>query len=55
MLSLYAALIRYDVSIYAIIVLFGLFITGSMTMVIRRHVANQVQGDSLHLIGIDKH
>jgi MFS transporter, LPLT family, lysophospholipid transporter len=55
MLSLYAVLIRYDVSIYAIIVLFGLFITGSMTMVIRRHVANQAEGDSLHLIGMDKH
>jgi MFS transporter, LPLT family, lysophospholipid transporter len=55
MLSLYAVLIRYNVSIYAIITLFGLFITGSMVLVIRKHVANQAQGDSLHLIGIDKH
>jgi hypothetical protein len=55
MLSLYAVLIRYNISIYAIIALFGLFITGSMILVIRRHVTNQAQGDSLHLIGIDKH
>jgi hypothetical protein len=55
MLSLYAVLIRYDVSIYAIIVLFGMFITASMVVVIRRHVANQAEGDSLHLIGLDKH
>jgi MFS transporter, LPLT family, lysophospholipid transporter len=55
MLSLYAVLLRYDVSIYKVIVLFGLFITGSMVLVIRHHVANQARGDSLHLIGQDKH
>jgi MFS transporter, LPLT family, lysophospholipid transporter len=55
MLSVYAALIRYDVSINSVIVLFGLFITSSMVLVIRRHVANQAQSDSLHLIGVDKH
>ena len=55
MLSVYALLIRADVPVYAIIVLFGLFISSSMVMVIRRPDANQLKGDSLHLIGMQKH
>jgi MFS family permease len=55
MLAVYSVLIRYGVPINVIIVLFGFFITGSMVLVIRRHVANQAQGDSLHLIGTDVH
>jgi MFS transporter, LPLT family, lysophospholipid transporter len=55
MLAFYSVLIRNSVPINVIIVLFGFFITGSMVLVIRHHVANQAQGDSLHLIGIDKH
>ena len=55
MLAIYSVLIRYSVPINLIIVMFGFFITGSMVVVIRRHVSNQAQGDSLHLIGIDKH
>ena len=55
MLSIYAVLLRYNVSIYTVIVLFGLFLSGSMVLVIRRHNRNQAQGDSLHLIGQAKH
>jgi hypothetical protein len=55
MLALYATLVRAELSIYAVILLFGTFISGSMVMVIRRHNANQAKGDSLHLIGLEKH
>jgi hypothetical protein len=54
MLALYALMIRFELSIYTVIVLFGLFVSGSMVLVRRRHLYNQRQGDSLHLIGMDK-
>jgi hypothetical protein len=54
MLALYAAMIKADLSIYTIIVLFGLFVSGSMVLVRKRHLRNQSQGDSLHLIGMEK-
>jgi MFS family permease len=55
MLALYAVLIKTEVSIYWIIVLFGLFVSGSMWLVRKRHLYNQSQGDLSHLIGIEKH
>jgi MFS family permease len=54
MLALYAAMIKADLSIYTVIVLFGLFVAGSMVLVWKRHQQNQRQGDSLHLIGMEK-
>ncbi len=54
MLALYAVMIRLNLSIYIVIVLFGLFVSGSMVLVGRRHKANQRQQDSMHLIGGDK-
>jgi hypothetical protein len=54
MLALYAGMIGAQLSIYAIIVAFGLFVSGSMVLVRKRHLRNQSQGDSLHLIGMDK-
>jgi MFS family permease len=54
MLALYAVMIRSELSIYVIIALFGLFVSGSMVLVRQRHLHNQRQGDSLHLIGMDK-
>jgi LPLT family lysophospholipid transporter-like MFS transporter len=54
MLAIYAVMIKVDLSIYAIIVIFGLFVSASMVLVRRRHIRNQQQGDSLHLIGMDK-
>jgi MFS family permease len=55
MLALYALMIRIDLSIYTVIVLFGSFVSASMVLVRRRHRYNQSRGDSLHLIGMDKH
>ena len=54
MLALYATMIRGELSIYAIIVTFGLLVSGSMVLVRRHHLRNQRQGDSLHLIGMEK-
>jgi len=54
MLALYATMIRVDLSIYIVVVLFGLFVSGSMVLVRRRHLRNQREADSLHLIGMDK-
>jgi len=54
MLGLYAGMIKANLSIYIIIVLFGLFVSGSMVLVRRRHLHNQREGDSLHMIGMDK-
>jgi uncharacterized membrane protein YphA (DoxX/SURF4 family) len=54
MLAVYATMIRVELSIHAIIVFFGLFVSGTMLLVLRRHLHNQRQGDSLHLIGMEK-
>ena len=54
MLALYALMLKLDLSIYTIIVLFGLFVSLSMLLVRRRHQMNQAQGDALHLIGMEK-
>ncbi len=54
MLALYATMIRVDLSIYIIVVLFGLFVSASMLLVRRRHLRNQREGDSLQLIGMEK-
>ena len=43
MLGLYASMIKVDLSIYTIIVFFGLFVSGSMVLVRRRHRHNQRQ------------
>jgi MFS family permease len=54
MLAGYAAMIHADLSIKAIILFFGLFVSGSMLMVWMRHRYNQSRQDSLHLIGMEK-
>ena len=55
MLGLYALLVKLDLSVNIVIVLFGLFVAGVMWMVIKKHAANQREYDSLHLIGEQKH
>ena len=55
MLGLYAPMIRANFAIDTIIVLFGVFVSLTMMMVIRLHKLNQKREDSLHLIGIEKH
>jgi MFS family permease len=54
MLALYAVMIRAELSIYTVIAIFGFFVSASMVLVRQRHLHNQRQGDSLHLIGMDK-
>ncbi len=54
MLSLYALLIYFDVHIYIVIVMFGLFLSTIMALVYRWHTYNQGKEDSLHLIGTRK-
>ena len=55
MLLLYAALIKFNVSVNLIIVLFGLFVALTMLVMMRKHKANQREFDSLALIGAHKH
>jgi len=55
MLGLYALLVKLDLSVNIVIVLFGLFVAGFMWLVMKKHAANQREYDSLHLIGEQKH
>ena len=55
MLGLYALLVRLNLHVNWIIVMFGLFVAGTMLLVIGRHNANQSQFDSVALIGEVKH
>ncbi len=55
MLALYALLVKLDLSVQVVIVLFGLSVAGTMWLVMRKHAANQREYDSLHLIGEQKH
>lgn len=53
MLAVYSLLIHWDLSVQAAMVVFGIFVGGSMLAVILRHRINQKNQDSLHLIGED--
>jgi hypothetical protein len=55
MLGIYSLLIAIDLRIETIIILFGLFVSGAMMLVILRHRHNQRQFDSVSLIGQAKH
>jgi MFS family permease len=55
MLAIYALLIALDLHIETIIVLFGLFVSATMVLVILRHRHNQRQFDSISLIGQARH
>ena len=54
MVGLYAVMVRSGLSVNAAIVLFGLFVGGTMLLVMWLHRQNQARGDSLHLIGVEK-
>jgi LPLT family lysophospholipid transporter-like MFS transporter len=54
MVGLYALMVRAGIGINTAIVVFGLFVSGAMVLVMLRYRANQRRGDSLHLIGMDK-
>ena len=53
MLGLYALMIQSGMSINVAIVLFGVFVAGTMALVLARHRINQSRFDSLHLIGAE--
>jgi MFS family permease len=53
MVGLYTWMIQQGMSINRAIVLFGLFMSAAMLMVLWRHIANQAKGDSLRLIAED--
>lgn len=55
MLVLYAILVKLDMNVNFVIIMFGLFVAGTMFLVMRRHAANQRDNDSLTLIGEQKH
>ena len=54
MLAGYAVMIWAELPIKVVILLFGMFVSASMLMVLLRHRSNQAQQDSLHLIGMEK-
>jgi len=47
MTGLYYLMIRLDLSIYWVLTLFGLFVSGLMTLIQKRHLANQAQRDDV--------
>jgi len=50
MTGIYYAMVRADLSIYTVLTLFGLFVSGTMLLVKRRHEANQREHDDvIHL------
>jgi MFS transporter, LPLT family, lysophospholipid transporter len=55
MLAVYSLMLRMDLALNTIIILFGLFLSGTMIAIKRLHVANQREHDSLALIGEHKH
>ena len=54
MVGLYAALLQLGVPISFAIVMFAVFVSGTMGLVLLRHKHNQAHNDSLHLIGMSK-
>lgn len=55
MLGLYALLIKFDLHVNTVIILFGLFVAGTMWLVIKRYQQNKARYDLDSLIGIHKH
>lgn len=54
MLGVYALLIKADLSVPMTMLLFGAFVMVSMALVIVKHLRNQKEFDSTHLIGEEK-
>jgi MFS family permease len=55
MLALYAIMLTLNLNLNVIIAMFGLSLAGVMYLIMRRHLANQAEHDSLALIGEHKH
>jgi MFS transporter, LPLT family, lysophospholipid transporter len=54
MLALYAVLVHVGLSTNAAIVLFGLFVSGAMLLVMWKHRLNLAAGDLLHLVQVER-
>jgi len=55
MLAAYSLMLRGHLNLNVIILIFGLFLAGTMFFIMRRHQANQREFDSVSLIGEAKH
>lgn len=55
MLLLYALMVKLDLNINIVIIMFGMSVSGIMYLIMRKHAANQREHDSLSLIGEPKH
>jgi len=55
MLALYALMIRANMSVNTVIIIFGVFVSSSMLLVIYWNHLNQKREDLSHLIGEEKH
>lgn len=55
MLVLYALMVKLNLDVNIVIVLFGLFVSGTMYLIMRKHAANQREQDLRALIGEHKH
>jgi hypothetical protein len=55
MLGLYALLIKADMHVNVVIVIFGFFVAGTMALVIRRYRYNKARHDLDAMIGVEKH
>jgi len=55
MLVLYAVMVRLNLDVNIVILIFGVFVASIMYLIMRRHAANQREHDSLALIGEHKH
>jgi MFS transporter, LPLT family, lysophospholipid transporter len=55
MLGIYALLVRLQLGVNVVIILFGLFVAFAMLLVMRLHRRNQQEFDSVALIGESRH
>jgi MFS transporter, LPLT family, lysophospholipid transporter len=55
MTTVYSFLVMWQLSIYWIIAMFGLFVSGTMYFVHQRHLANQRENDDVALLDDSKH
>jgi len=55
MLVLYALMVKLNLNVDIVIIMFGVFVSGTMLLVMRKHAANQAVYDSVTLIGEHRH
>ncbi len=55
MTGLYYAMIKHDVSIYVVVTLFGICVSGLMYVIRRRHIANQLANDDVRHLDDSAH